>query len=184
MCNGKSQGWNMSLLGKLGMDVNVWAHAKKRPASFSLFIYLVLLEPGFQLAFIFRIRETLVNVPFFGRFLRRILWYWTTIYFSSDIGVDLKCGGGVYFPHPFGIVINGQCQIGENVTILHNVTLGINRDALSAPILLDGCYVGAGATCLGPVIIGEKARLGAGAVLLTDMPSNSSYVGIPARRTK
>lgn len=162
-------------------DLSVWARVKKRPSSFFLFMQLVLLEPGFQMVFLFRLREFAVRVPLVGRFVRRLMWYWSTIWFGSDVGVDLQCAGGLYCPHPFGIVINGQCRIGQNVTILQGVTLGISDDAMEAPNILDGSYLGAGSTVLGRTVVGPFAKVGAGAVVLVDVPQGETFVGVPAR---
>jgi serine O-acetyltransferase len=89
-----------------------------------------------------------------------------------------------------GVVIGETSDIGENVTIYHMVTLGgiapsINsnsqREVKRHPTLKDNVVVGSGAQILGPVIIGENARIGANAVVTKDVEANAIMVGIPAK---
>ena len=90
-----------------------------------------------------------------------------------------------------GVVIGETSDIGNNVTIYHNVTLGgispsINaneqRDLKRHPTLHDNVVVGSGAQILGPIIIGKNSLIGANAVVTKDVPEKSIMVGIPARR--
>ena len=89
-----------------------------------------------------------------------------------------------------GVVIGETYEIGENVTIYHNVTLGgispsINsddqRNVKRHPTLLDDVVVGSGAQILGPVTIGKNSKIGANAVVTKDVPDNAVMVGIPAK---
>ena len=87
-------------------------------------------------------------------------------------------------PHPYLIIINSDAQIGENVTIYHNVTLG-NRERLGVGgididkmVIKDGVYIGCGATIIGSVTIGENVRIAAHAIVLSDVHDNKTVAGI------
>ena len=83
----------------------------------------------------------------------------------------------VFLPHPFGIVIHGGAQIGPDVVIGHQVTLG-GRDLTNrAPQIEEGVYIGAGAKILGGVRIGRGATVGANAVVTKDVPPARVVVG-------
>jgi serine O-acetyltransferase len=167
---------------KVRSDARMWARAWRRELTLLLFFRLLLLEPGFQLAFSLRLMELGARVPVLGKLLRRLVWYATVRSFGCDIGVEVRAGGGLYFPHPFAIVIHSHAQIGPNVTLLQNVTLGI-VDAANpgCPVLEQGAWINAGAKVLGPVTIGSNAVVGANAVVLSNVPADSVAVGVPAR---
>eukprot|EP00252_Welwitschia_mirabilis_P008821 TRINITY_DN21014_c0_g1_i1.p1 TRINITY_DN21014_c0_g1~~TRINITY_DN21014_c0_g1_i1.p1 ORF type:complete len:350 (+),score=21.87 TRINITY_DN21014_c0_g1_i1:339-1388(+) len=103
--------------------------------------------------------------------------------FSVDIHPAAKIGKGVFIDHATGIVIGETATIGNNVSILHNVTLGgtgkFGGDR--HPKIGDGVLIGAGATILGNIKIGEGAKIGAGSVVLIDVPKYTTAVGNPAR---
>ncbi|MGL4314912.1 MAG: serine O-acetyltransferase, partial [Sphingomonas sp.] len=110
------------------------------------------------------------------------LWWWRTCRaFGSEIAIGATVEGGLYVPHPYGIVI-GVAMIGHDVTILQNVTIG-NRGEAGTPgaVIGDGAYLGAGAAVIGAVTIGARARVGANAVVTRDVPPGATAVGIPAR---
>ena len=89
-----------------------------------------------------------------------------------------------------GVVIGETSEIGDNVTIYHMVTLGgispsINSDSQRQikrhPTLMNNVVIGSGAQILGPVIVGENAKVGANAVVTKDVPNNAVTIGIPAK---
>lgn len=83
-------------------------------------------------------------------------------------------------PHNgLGVVVHPNVIIGNNVTIRQNVTIG-GRNGSGLPIIMDNVEIGAGAVLLGDIIIGESARIGANAVVLTDTPPHHTAVGVPA----
>jgi serine O-acetyltransferase len=98
-----------------------------------------------------------------------------TCFLGCDIGLALP--ESVFLPHPLGIVIHGGTQIGENVVIGHQVTLGGRDVTGAAPRVEDGVYIGAGAKILGGVRIGRGATVGANAVLTKDVPAGATVVG-------
>lgn len=109
--------------------------------------------------------------------IRHIFW---SLLSASDISREADIHPSVRLPHPTGVVIHGQAIVGPGCMIMQQVTLGQLAEG-GAPFLDRDVYVGAGARILGPVRIGKGARIGANAVVLTDVPEGTTAVGIPAR---
>lgn len=105
-------------------------------------------------------------------------------WWSACCGAELPLGtaieGGLLLPHPNGIVVHPEVRIGPNVLLFQQVTLGTGPRP-GVPVLLGGVEVGAGAKILGGVTIGRRARVGANAVVLCDVPDGAVAVGVPAR---
>ncbi|XP_073312902.1 serine acetyltransferase 1, chloroplastic-like [Primulina huaijiensis] len=103
--------------------------------------------------------------------------------FAMDIHPGAKIGPGIVFDHGTGVVIGETTVIGDNVTILHNVTLGGTGKVKGDrhPKIGDGVLIGAGAKVLGNVRIGEKAKIGAGSLVLKEVPAKATAVGNPVR---
>jgi serine O-acetyltransferase len=95
------------------------------------------------------------------------------------IGRGAEFGPGFVLIHSTGIVINGQVRGGSHVYLEHQVTIGAERG--HSPQLGDRVFVGAGAKIVGPVHIGHDCRIGANAVVVNDIPSGTTAVGIPAK---
>ena len=95
------------------------------------------------------------------------------------IGRGAEFGPAFVLIHSTGVVINGAVRAGRGVHIEHQVTLGAERR--QSPILGDDVFIGAGAKIIGPVKIGDGARVGANAVVLEDVPPHHTAVGIPSR---
>ncbi len=95
------------------------------------------------------------------------------------IGRGAEFGEGLVLVHSTGVVINGQVRGGSNVSIEHQVTIG--AEGRRSPILGDDVFLGAGAKVIGPVTVGDGARIGANAVVVHDVPEHCTAVGIPAR---
>jgi len=92
-------------------------------------------------------------------------------------------GKGLFIDHGTGTVIGEKAIIGDNVTMFHNVTLGGIGDEKGKrhPTVGNNVFIGTGATLLGNITIGDNVKIGANAVVLKDMPSNSTVVGMPAK---
>lgn len=95
------------------------------------------------------------------------------------IGRGAEFGPGFVLVHSNGVVINGAVRGGSGILLEHQVTIGAERR--ESPVLGDDVFVGAGARILGPVRIGDGARIGANAVVLDDVPAGCTAVGVPAR---
>jgi serine O-acetyltransferase len=96
-------------------------------------------------------------------------------YLNCDLGTPLP--KSVFLPHPFGIVMSSGVELGEDVVIGHQVTIGNRSGVLAVPKIGDRVYIGAGAKILGPVMIGDDAVIGANAVITKDVPAGKIVVG-------
>jgi serine O-acetyltransferase len=102
-----------------------------------------------------------------------------------EIHPAARLGRGLFIDHGMGVVIGETAEVGENVTLLQGVTLGgtsLKREKRH-PTLGDNVVVGAGAAVIGAITIGEGTRIGAGSVVVRDVPPNSVVVGVPGRVT-
>lgn len=98
---------------------------------------------------------------------------------TMDLGHCRNIGGGLCIIHGFGLVINPDCVIGENCTVLHGVTLGYTDSG--TPIIGNNVYIGCGASVIGGVLIGDNVRIGAGTIVCKDVPDNATVVGASMR---
>lgn len=96
------------------------------------------------------------------------------------IGRGADFGPGFVLVHAHGVVINGTVRGGERVHVQHQVTIG-NNELGQAPTLGSDIVIGAGAKIIGPITLGDGARVGANAVVLHDVPADTTVVGIPAK---
>jgi serine O-acetyltransferase len=113
----------------------------------------------------------------------RFLFRWVRNHYSIELPYSAKVGRRVVIEHQGAIVIHGNSVIGDECIIRQGVTLG-NRHLnapFDAPVLGRGVNVGAGAKILGNVKIGDKAVIGANAVVLRDVPAGRTAVGVPAK---
>jgi serine O-acetyltransferase len=116
------------------------------------------------------------------KIIHKLLIKFSEIFFGISIGSNVLIGKGCVIEHFGTIIIHSNVVIGDDVTIRQGVTIG-NRfmhQPLDAPVIGDRCNIGAGAKILGKVIIGHDVNIGANAVVLTDIPSYATAVGIPA----
>jgi serine O-acetyltransferase len=104
---------------------------------------------------------------------------WWSAIAGADIPLNCKLGGGLLLPHPNGIVIHPDAQIGPNCLLFQQVTIGDAADGV--PVLEGHVDVGAGAKIIGRVTVGRHARIGANAVVLDNVPAGATAVGVPAR---
>ncbi|MDE6274953.1 MAG: serine O-acetyltransferase [Clostridia bacterium] len=103
-----------------------------------------------------------------------------------DIHPAAKIAGGVFIDHGVGVVIGETVEIGTNVLIYQGVTLGgTGKDTGKRhPTIQDNVMISAGAKVLGPIVVGHDSKIGAGSVVLKDVPPNSTVVGVPGRVVK
>jgi serine O-acetyltransferase len=100
--------------------------------------------------------------------------------YGSSIHPHARLSGGLRLPHPLGIVIHELAEVGEDCMIMQQVTIG-QLEVDAAPSIGRSVYIGAGAKILGPIRIGDGARVGANAVVLMNVPAGATAVGVPAR---
>jgi serine O-acetyltransferase len=105
--------------------------------------------------------------------------FWSVVT-GADIPLRCGIGGGLLLPHPNGIVIHNDVEIGPNCLIFQQVTLGARRGRV--PRIGGHVDIGAGAKLLGGIVVGDDAVIGANAVVLDDVPPGATVVGIPAVR--
>ncbi|MGE0152570.1 MAG: serine O-acetyltransferase [Reyranellaceae bacterium] len=124
------------------------------------------------------------------RWLGRFVSQWGRFLTGIEIHPGAKVGDRFFADHGMGVVIGETAEVGDNVTLYHDVTLGgtspaVNSRAQSGvkrhPTLEDDVIVGSGAQILGPITVGRGARVGANAVVVQDVPAGVTVVGIPAR---
>lgn len=134
-------------------------------------------DPGRRLLKSLRDYERARSSPFRRlHVLRHRFW---SIVTGADIPLGSRIGGGLLLPHPNGIVIHPEAEIGPNCLIFQQVTIGANKGGV--PRIGGHVDIGAGAKLLGPITIGDHALIGANAVVLCDVPPGATAVGNPAR---
>ncbi|MFQ5958303.1 MAG: serine O-acetyltransferase [Alphaproteobacteria bacterium] len=151
-------------------------------------IEVVLCYPGFHALRLYRLSHALWQRRWslLGRFVSHIGRVMTGI----EIHPGARIGERFFIDHGMGVVIGETAEIGDDVTLYHGVTLGGIAPSVDAesqvnqkrhPTIEDGVIVGSGAQILGPITIGAGARIGANAVVVKDVPSGVTVVGIPGR---
>ncbi len=106
--------------------------------------------------------------------------FWSAVS-GADIPLNCRIDGGLLIPHPNGIVVHPEAEIGPNCLIFQQATIGMRKHDSGAPRLGGHVDVGAGARVLGDIVVNEHARIGANAVVLCDVPVGGAAVGVPAR---
>ena len=103
--------------------------------------------------------------------------------FGVDIHPAVRMGSGIMCDHGTGLVIGETSILGNNISLLHGVTLGGSgkEEGDRHPKIHDGVMIGAHASILGNVAVGECARVGAGSVVTSSVPAHATVVGVPAR---
>ena len=160
---------------------------KRDPAAKSK-LSIILTYPGVKAVFFHRIANffSIAKLDLIARIISQFSRFLTGI----EIHPKAVIGKNLFIDHGMGVVIGETSKIADNVTIYHMVTLGgispsINsdkqRDVKRHPTLEDNVVVGSGAQILGPVIVGNNAKIGANAVITKDVPENAIMVGIPAK---
>jgi serine O-acetyltransferase len=106
-----------------------------------------------------------------------------SVEFAADIHPAARMGQGIMLDHATGLVIGETAVVGNNVSILQSVTLGGTgkEDGDRHPKVGDGVLISAGAKILGNISIGEGAKVGAGSVVLQDVPPHTTVAGVPAK---
>lgn len=116
-------------------------------------------------------------------FIARVISQLSRFFTGIEIHPGAKIGRRFFIDHGMGVVIGETCEIGDNVTVYQGVTLGGTgkEKGKRHPTIKDNALIASGAKVLGSITIGENAKIGAGSVVLKDVPPNSTVVGIPGR---
>ena len=149
---------------------------------------VILTYPGVKAVFFHQIAHFFCMAKF--DLIARVISQFSRFLTGIEIHPAAKIGKNFFIDHGMGVVIGETSEIGDNVTIYHMVTLGgispsINSDnqrqVKRHPTLKDNVVIGSGAQVLGPITVGENAKVGANAVVTKDVPANAVMVGIPAK---
>jgi serine O-acetyltransferase len=153
---------------------------KKDPAARS-WLEVLLLYPGLQALWLHRIAHFFytLNLYFIARLISHIARFLTGI----EIHPGAKIGRRFFIDHGMGVVIGETAEIGDDVLIYKGVVLGGTslEKKKRHPTLGNNVVIGTNAIVLGAIKLGDNSRVGAGSVLLQDIPANSTAVGVPAR---
>lgn len=143
---------------------------------------VIFCYPGFHAVLFYRISHRLWKWNL--RFLARLLSYIARIVTAIEIHPGATIGKRLFIDHGFGVVIGETATIGDDVTIYHDVTLGgtSSQKGLRHPQVGNGVIIGSGAQLLGPIRIGDNARIGSNAVVVKDVDPGATMVGVPARK--
>ncbi|NRG45761.1 serine O-acetyltransferase [Bacillus sp. CRN 9] len=150
------------------------------PAARSSF-EVVLTYSGLHAIWAHRIAHALYKNKFF--FLARATSQISRFFTGIEIHPGAKIGRRFFIDHGMGVVIGETCEIGDNVTVYQGVTLGGTgkEKGKRHPTINDNALIATGAKVLGSIAIGENSKVGAGSVVLHDVPPNSTVVGIPGK---
>lgn len=174
------------MLTNLRKDLN--AILERDPAANNK-LSVVFLYPSFQVMLAYRLSHNIWNFGF--KFIARLIMQFARIWTGIEIHPAAKIGAGFFVDHGMGTVVGETAEIGRNVTLYHDVTLGgvmpaVDSDKQRAskrhPTLGDYVIVGAGAQILGPIIVHSCARVGGNSVVTKDVPEGATVVGVPARQ--
>lgn len=144
---------------------------------------VVLCYPGVHAIWAHRVSHALWGAGWITT--ARLLSHLSRFLTGIEIHPAAKLGSGLFIDHGMGIVIGETAEVGQNVSLLQGVTLGgtSNKREKRHPTLGDHVMVGAGAKILGGFTIGAGSRIGAGSVVVREVPENSVVVGVPGRVT-
>ena len=161
---------------------------KKRDPAAKSKISILLTYPGVKALFFHRIANFFSKAKF--DLVARLISQLSRFFTGIEIHPKAEIGKNFFIDHGMGVVIGETSEIGDNVTIYHATTLGgispsiksdEQRDVKRHPTLKNNVVVGSGAQVLGPIVVGENAKIGANAVVTKDVPANAVMVGIPAK---
>jgi len=157
---------------------------KKRDPAARSFLEIILCYPGLHALFFHRVAHVLWNYKLYliARFVSHISRFLTAI----EIHPAAKIGKRFFIDHGVGVVIGETAEVGDDVFIYHQVTLGAttSKKIKRHPTIGDGVIIGAGAKLLGPINVGKEAKIGANSVVVNDVAPRVTMVGIPAKEFK
>jgi serine O-acetyltransferase len=150
------------------------------PAARSYF-EVILTYSGLHAIWAHRIAHAFYKKKFF--FIARSISQISRFFTGIEIHPGAKIGRRFFIDHGMGIVIGETCEIGDNVTVFQGVTLGGTgkEKGKRHPTIENNALIATGAKVLGSITVGENSKIGAGSVVLKEVPPNSTVVGIPGR---
>ena len=149
---------------------------------------IILTYPGVKAIFLYKLSNFFSKAKF--HLIARVISQFSRFLTGIEIHPAANIGKNLFIDHGMGVVIGETSDIGDNVTIYHAVTLGgispsiksnEQRDIKRHPTLKNNVVIGSGAQILGPIIIGEYAKVGANAVVTKNVDPHAIMVGIPAK---
>lgn len=166
----------MGLLKKMKEDIEVIFD--QDPAARS-YIEVILTYSGLHAIWLHRFAHVCYRKKFF--FIARVISQVSRFLTGIEIHPGAQIGRRFFIDHGMGVVIGETCEIGNNVTIFQGVTLGGTgkEKGKRHPTIKDNALIATGAKVLGSIVIGENSKIGAGSVVLKDVPDHSTVVGIP-----
>ena len=169
----------MSLRGARKIFQTARSILKRDPVAHSL-LEVLLTYPGIRVLFWYRIAHFMAfhRLYTIAGFLSQHAAKVTGI----SISLEAKIGKRVFIDHGIGVVIGATAMIEDDVTILHDVTLGVRRavEGRRHPYVKKGAFIGANAQLLGTITIGAFSKVGAGAIVLNNVADKTTVVGNPA----
>lgn len=145
---------------------------------------IIFCYPGFHALIFHRIASAMWENGFY--FLARFISHISRFLTGIEIHPGAKIGKRFFIDHGLGVVIGETTEIGDDVTIYQGVTLGgtSTKKVKRHPTIGNRVVIGAGAKVLGNIMIGDDSRIGAGSVVVKDIPPDSTVVGIPGKIVK
>lgn len=153
---------------------------ERDPAVKSL-LEVILCYPGLHAVIIYRIAHWFYQRKLF--LIARLLSHIGRFLTGIEIHPGAKIGKGIFIDHGMGVVIGETAEIGDNVTIYQGATLGGTgkEKGKRHPTIGNNVVISSGAKVLGPFKVGDNSKIGAGAVVLKEVPPNCTVVGVPGR---
>ena len=164
---------------------------KKRDPAAKSILSIILTYPGVKAVLLHRIANFFAIAKF--DLVARIISQFSRFLTGIEIHPKAKIGKNLFIDHGMGVVIGETSEIGDNVTIYHAVTLGGSSPSIDSerqrhekrhPTIGNDVVIGSGAQIIGPVKVGNNARIASNAVVVKDVPENATMVGIPAKAVK
>jgi serine O-acetyltransferase len=145
------------------------------------YLEVILTYSGLHAIWAHRIAHAFFKRKFF--FIARVISQVSRFFTGVEIHPGAKIGRRFFIDHGMGVVIGETCDIGDNVTLFQGVTLGGTgkEKGKRHPTIQDNALIATGAKVLGSIVVGENSKVGAGSVVLKDVPPNSTVVGIPGK---
>jgi len=168
-----------NLFSALNEDFKVYSDIQSGMLQKILGPFLTL---GYYVVLIYRIRSELMRLGRPGRLIATVIGFLSNILSGCYISAKAKIGPGLYLPHAIGIVIGDGVTLGTHVTVYQSVTIGSRAKGANAyPTIANDVIIFPSSIIIGRIDIGEGAIIGAGSVVLSNVPAHSVAVGNPSR---